>query len=255
MNSNLEYKNKITDEEIKLLPKIAFDGEIHLISDSDHQRQAAEYLRKHRIIGFDTESRASFKKGVKNSIALIQLSAGDKAFLIRVSKIKLVQEIIDILESPEHLKVGVALNEDIRELQRVSDFTPKGFIDLQYIMKIFGIEELGLKKITAIILEGQMSKAQRLSNWEANVLTESQQIYAATDAWVCEEIFTQLPITDEVLQRGMVTIKNRVEEEMLRREKAKLKQKKREERRKRYIELIEKGLIPNKIEDTDNGKS
>ncbi len=239
----MEYINKITEEEIKLLPKVAFEGEVTLIDNYEQQREAASYLMGYRVIGFDTESRASFKRGVKNSIALIQLSAGDRAFLIRVNRVKLASGIIELLESAEHIKVGVALNEDIRELQRVSDFTPRGFVDLQYIMKCFNIEELGLKKITAIILGGQISKAQRLSNWEATTLTASQQNYAATDAWVCEEIFNKLEINNEILQKGYVTIGNRIEEELQRRERARIKQKKREERRKRYIELKERGEI------------
>ncbi len=250
----MEYINKISEEEIKQLPKVAFDGEIVIINNYEHQRAAAEYLRAFKVIGFDTESRASFKRGCKNSISLIQLSAGNKAFLIRVNMVKLSSEIVALLESSEHLKIGVALNDDIRELQKVSDFTPAGFIDLQYIMKCYGIEELGLKKICAIVLGGQMSKAQRLSNWEATHLTEGQRIYAATDAWICEEIFHKLGVDGDILEKGRVTVKNRIEEELIRREKAKVKQRKREERRKRYIELVNSGAIPPKEDSKEYGK-
>ncbi len=245
----MEYKNKITDEEIKLLPKIGFDGDIHIVDDYHGQAVAANYLKSHDVIGFDTESRASFKKGVKNSIALIQLSAGGQAFLIRVNRVKLSPEIVELLESPKHYKIGVALNDDIRELQRVTDFTPQSFIDLQYIMKCYKIEELGLKKISAIILGGQISKAQRLSNWEATVLSDVQKVYAATDAWVCEEIFNQLPMTKTILESGKVTIKNRIEEEIIRKEKAKIKQMKREARRREYLAKLNNGEIKEKIDE------
>ena len=193
---------KISDEEVKQLPKIGFSGNIMIIDDFKEQNAAAEYLLKHKVIGFDTESRASFKKGVENKIALVQFSAGNRAFLIRLNKVKLSAGIIKLLESPDHIKVGVALKDDIKELQSVTNFEPKCFLDLQKIVNDFGVGELGLKKMSALILGIQISKAQRLSNWEATVLTRSQQVYAATDAWVCVEIFNELDMTPELIKKG-----------------------------------------------------
>lgn len=204
----MDLIKKISDEEVKLLPKVCFDGEIEIIEDFSEQNRVADYLLKHRVIGFDTESRASFKKGVNNSIALLQLSAAGKAFLIRVNKVKLSQGIIKLLQSPSHIKVGVALRDDIKELRSISNFEPKGFFDLQRVMGDFQIGELGLKKISAIVLGVQISKAQRLSNWEATTLTESQIQYAATDAWIGEEIFNHLEISEEILAKGLVMVGN-----------------------------------------------
>ena len=202
--SVLEELIKISDEEVKQFPKIGFSGSITIIDDFKEQNAAAEYLLKHKVVGFDTESRASFLKGVENKIALLQLSAGNKAFLIRLNKVKLSAGIIKLLESPDHIKVGVALRDDIKELQSVTHFNPSGFMDLQKVMTDFGIGDLGLKKICAIILGIQISKAQRLSNWEATVLTRGQMVYAATDAWVCDEIFNSLDMTPELIKKGEV---------------------------------------------------
>lgn len=206
----MEYLNTISDEEVKLLPKVCFDGEIEVIEDFREQNIAADYLLSHQVIGFDTESRATFKKGVANKIALLQLSAGGRAFLVRVNKVKLSQGIIKLLQSPDHLKVGVAIRDDLTELRTVSDFEPHGFVDLQRIMGDFNISELGLKKITAIVLGTQISKAQRLSNWEATNLTEGQIRYAATDAWISEEIFKHLDINEATLKKGLATPKIKI---------------------------------------------
>lgn len=201
---------KITDEEVKTLPRVAFEGPVEVIEDFKEQNAAADFLLQYNVIGFDTESRASFQKGVENKIALVQFSAGGRAFLIRINKVKLSQGILKLLQSPNHIKVGVALREDIRDLQGITDFEPRGFFDLQRIMNDIGIGELGLKKICAIVLGIQISKAQRLSNWEAVKLTDSQLVYAATDAWVCCEIFNNLILTDELLKKGEATVSTKL---------------------------------------------
>lgn len=208
----MEYLNKISDEEVKLLPKVSFEGEVEVIEDFREQNIAADYLLSHTtVIGFDTESRASFKKGVINKIALLQLSGAGRAYLIRVSRVKLSQGIIKLLESPKHIKVGVALKEDVKELRSITDFEPKGFLDLQRVVGDFNIGELGLKKMSAIVLGVQISKAQRLSNWEATTLTESQIRYAATDAWISEQIFLGLNMNEATLKKGLITYNNKLE--------------------------------------------
>jgi len=88
--------------------------------------------------------------------------------------------------------VGVALRDDIATLKRLNSFEPAGFVDLQLFVKSFGIEDNGLKKLAANILGFQISKRQQTSNWEAEQLSEAQIEYAATDAWVCHQIFMAL---------------------------------------------------------------
>lgn len=226
---------KIADEEVKTLPRVAFDGPVEVIEDFREQNAAADFLLQYNVIGFDTESRASFQKGVENKIALVQFYAGGRAFLIRINKVKLSQGMLKLLQSPDHIKVGVALREDIRDLQGVTDFEPRGFFDLQRVMSDVGIGELGLKKISAIVLGIQISKAQRLSNWEAVTLTDSQIIYAATDAWVCCEIFNSLDITDEILKKGEATVTTKLCEAR--------------NLRKRYQRIVDKNKIENSLDD------
>ena len=134
----------------------------------------------------------AFKKGVFNEVSLLQLSTSRQAFLVRLNKVGLPEKIIQVLSDPSIIKAGVAIRDDISGLQRLGNFTPDGFIDLQDYVKDFGIKDNGLKKLSANILGFQISKRQQTSNWESGQLTTAQIEYAATDAWVCHQIYTVL---------------------------------------------------------------
>lgn len=183
------FQNRIENEYIQSLPRLKFEGEIVVIDTYEKQEIVWEALRECKVVGFDTESRASFKKGEHNSISLLQLSGAGKVFLIRINRSPLSKSVIKVLQSNKILKIGVAIKDDIKQLKTKGTFIPNGFVDLQQIVGDYGIAELSLKKIAAIVMQGSLSKAQRLSNWSAVKLTEAQISYAATDAWVCEEIY------------------------------------------------------------------
>ena len=187
----MTYRENISNEEVNDLPLISFDGPITVL-DTEDQEEAAAYLSQQQVIGFDTESRAVFKKGVKDTISLVQLSGPDRSFLIRVNKTPLSKGVISVLQSRRIVKVGLAIRDDLLRMKEVNRFHPNKFIDLQSIVGDFGIREMSLKKITAIVMGHRISKAQRLSNWNAVSLTEAQQRYAATDAWICREIYNKL---------------------------------------------------------------
>ncbi len=186
------FVNKINNEDISTLPRIIFEGEIIVIDTYDEQKQVWEILKNCEIVGFDTESRVSFKKGVQNDISLLQLSGAGKVFLIRLNKTPVSKHVFKVLQSKKIKKIGVAIKDDITHLKGKGTFFPNSFVDLQKEVGKYGIEDISLKKITAIVMGGHLSKAQRLSNWCAVKLTESQLRYAATDAWVCEEIYKRL---------------------------------------------------------------
>jgi len=186
------YKESISKDELAELPLQQFEGEIYLIDNDEKYEAAVEYLGKQEILGFDTETKPSFKKGCINNVALLQLSTDDKAFLFRLNQIELNNGIKSILQNPDIKKIGVAIRDDIKTLQRLSPFKPAGFVELQEQVKNFGIQNFSLKKLAAIVLGFRISKTQRLSNWEAPELTEAQQNYAATDAWVSYLIYQSL---------------------------------------------------------------
>lgn len=144
------------------------------------------------IVGFDTETKPTFTKGKKNKVSLIQLSTENLACLFRINKIGFPEELVKLLSDSSVIKAGVAVHDDIRFLKSLKNFSPGGFIDLQHFVKDFGIQSSGLKKLAAIVLDFRISKRQQVTDWEADALTEAQQIYAATDAWVCHQIYSKL---------------------------------------------------------------
>lgn len=182
----------ISNEEVSALPAVQYTGEIVVVETPQSLAEACAHLSKQSIIGFDTETRPSFTSGVTNKVALLQLYGGGKCFLIRLNRVQMSKQLTDILHDPNIAKIGAAVKNDIAVLNALRRFTAQGFIDLQNIVEQYGINDKSLRKISGIVLGQKVSKAQRLSNWEAKTLTPQQQLYAATDAWVCVEIYKAL---------------------------------------------------------------
>lgn len=186
------YQAKIDKEIVKDLPIAQTDCQIELIDSPDEVDKAVKYLLRSKVVGFDTESKPSFTKGKSNKIALMQISTQKRCFLFRLQMIGKNQRLKEFLENENIKKIGVAIHGDLRNLRVWSKFEPKNFVDLQNIVGDYGIEELGLQKIYAIIFGKKISKSQQLSNWEAKILNRAQQVYAATDAWACRQIYLKL---------------------------------------------------------------
>ncbi len=187
-----EFVQHITREEIDQLPLKNFGGEVIVVDSSENIAKSLDYLKKQIILGFDTETKPSFKKGQKNIVAMLQLSSNNKAFIFRLNKIGFPIGLAKILSNPSITKVGADIRQDLSALQKITPFVPAGFIDIQKYSNEFGITDNGLKKLAAIILGYKISKAQRLTNWEAPELTHSQLLYAATDAWICYIMYKKL---------------------------------------------------------------
>lgn len=188
------YLESITPEEIEKLEFASFPGRIEVIDSVGSEfNRAVAYLRSQKIIGFDTETRPCFSPNQpRYGVALLQLSGPEKAFLFRINSLGMHRRLCSILASEKILKVGAAIHDDIRGLQKYRHFDPSGFVDLQKIVHEWGIRDKSVKKMSAIILGFRISKTQQLSNWEAETLSESQCKYAATDAWVCRQMYLKL---------------------------------------------------------------
>jgi len=190
-------KNKITTEALSDLPLQHYTGEIVVVEDGTDMYKVIEAINGEKVLGFDTETRPSFKKGKANMVSLIQLSTSKSTFLIRTNKTGMCNELLELLSNQEIKKVGVGIRDDIRGLQKIKDFNPGGFIELQSMALEKGLKDFSLKKLAGILLDIRVSKRQRLSNWEADELTHAQMIYAATDSWVALKIFKKLNELDE----------------------------------------------------------
>jgi len=186
-----KYSSPITEEEIRQLPRKEFDGEIYLIDTPEKLDKAMEMLQDKDLLGFDTETRPSFKKGQMHEVSLLQLSTADEAFLFRLNYIGLPSSLRQLLEDASVVKIGLALRDDLNGLQRLGKFKPQGFIDLQHIAQEHEVPHNGLKKLAALFLNYRISKSRskRLSNWEAEHLGPKQVRYAATDAWICLKLY------------------------------------------------------------------
>ena len=188
------FLESITPQEIQGLEYASFPGKIYVIDSVGAEfNRAIAYLRSQKVIGFDTETRPSFTATQpRYDVSLLQLSGKEKAFLFRINKIGMHRRLCNLLSDKRIVKVGAAIHDDIRGLQKHRDFTPGAFVDLQKIVCEWGIRDKSVKKMAAIILGVRISKTQQLSNWEAESLSESQCRYAATDAWVCREMYKKL---------------------------------------------------------------
>lgn len=188
----ITLKEKFDKKDITLLPKESFKGRIFVIISEKESDKAVKYLLNQKIIGIDTETRPSFRRGQHYKVALLQVSTHDTCFLFRLNRIGITSSLKKLLEDCKVIKVGLSLKDDLRLLSEREDFTPGLFIDIQNEIKDIGIQDLSLQKIYANIFGMKIAKNQQLTNWEADALTEAQQLYAATDAWACIRIHEEL---------------------------------------------------------------
>ena len=186
------FQPKISKEEVNLLPIEEFSGKIHVIDSSKKLKKAFEILNSQQIVGLDTETKPSFKRGVVHKVSLLQVSTEEECFLFRLNKTGFPEQLAELLSNEKITKVGLALRDDLNGLFRQQNFKPKGFVDIQNEVRNYGILELSLQKVYALIFGKKISKSQRLTNWENDVLTPQQQIYAATDAWATLRIYLHL---------------------------------------------------------------
>lgn len=186
------YQREINSEEVDGLELLQYEGPICMIESSEQFREEAGRISSEAVIGFDTETRPSFKKGVVFPTSLVQLAHSGMTWLIRVGRMGYPAGLLELLSDKNIIKIGSGLNDDLRRLQVDFKFRPAGFLDLQDYVTAFRIEEKGLRKLSAIVLGKRISKSQQVSNWDADELTEAQLRYAATDAWICLEIYNKL---------------------------------------------------------------
>ncbi len=187
------FPKTITKEEILAYPVLKFGGEIIVVDNPKYIDSALALIKKETLLGFDTESKPVFKKGMKNKIALIQLAGRDKAFLFRINKTGLTPSLKYFLERKDIVKVGAGLDDDFLRLKEMgTPINKSSYIDLGKVALEHSFEKTGLRNLAAMIMKKRIVKREQTSNWEAQRLTKSQQIYAATDAWVCREIYLKL---------------------------------------------------------------
>ena len=184
--------SKFDKHDISDLPQVVFGGRIFVIATKAEAEKAVPYLLSQDILGIDTETKPSFRRGHTHDVALLQVSTHDTCFLFRLNLTGMTSDIIRLLEDVKIPKIGLSLHDDIHSLHKRADFKPGNFIDLQQHVCELGIEDLSLQKLYANFFHQKISKSVRLSNWETDVLSDKQKLYAATDAWACIKIYEEL---------------------------------------------------------------
>ena len=187
-----DMASQISTESLAAMEIIKFPGKIVTVNTENEAFSAVESLRKESVVGIDTETRPSFKKGVIHSVALVQISTWDVCYLFRICRMKDVCAIRQILESTDILKIGLSLHDDFNIMSHDHNFQPKGFVDLQKIVPEYNLGNTSLQKIYAILFDERITKSQQLSNWDAEELSDAQLSYAAIDAWACIRIYKKL---------------------------------------------------------------
>jgi ribonuclease D len=206
----IELPDKIDKSYLADKPRVVFDGIIEEIDTEEKACAAIGILSKESIVGFDTETRPSFTKGVSHKIALLQLSTDRHGYLFRLNKIGIPDCIADFLSDPKVKKIGISIKDDFHSLSGRRKLNPAGFVELQELCGEMGIEEKGLQKLYCLLFNERISKNQQLSNWEIDSLTESQRQYAAIDAWACLRIYKYV---SELKKTGQYRIIKRYAEE------------------------------------------
>lgn len=182
----------IPKETVSAMPTVRYEGGIQVVDTIDKARVALRELSRARIVGFDTETRPSFRKGRLHKVALMQLATDDFCFLFRLNKLGMFDQLKDFLQNPDITKIGLSVHDDFNVLGRSGEIAPQGFVELQSFVKQYSIADTSLQKIYAIVFGQRISKSQRLSNWEAEELSPEQQSYAAIDAWACLRLYRYL---------------------------------------------------------------
>lgn len=174
------------------LPRVLFEGRVVVVLTEWEARKAVDYLLSQPLLGLDTETRPTFRKGPMHQVALLQVSSHDVCFLFRLCRLGLSPSVKRLLEDTTVPKVGLSLTDDMHQLRRLGDFETGRFIDLQNRVREVGVEDMSLQKLYANFFGQKISKRQQLTNWEADILTEPQKLYAATDAWACVMLYEEL---------------------------------------------------------------
>ena len=200
--------NKFDKAKIAALPRVLFNGRIVVVLTERDADKAVRYLLSQPILGVDTETRPSFKKGETHQVALLQVSSYDVCFLFRLNQLGMSPSVKRLLEDTRVPKIGLSLRDDLLSLHKLADFNAGYFIDLQDHMREIGVEDLSLQKLYANFFAQKISKREQLTNWEADILQDKQKLYAATDAWSCIMLYEELQRLEQTGDYELIKVDN-----------------------------------------------
>lgn len=203
--------SKYDKTKIQTLPRVVFEGRIVVVLTAAEAEKAVDYLLTQPILGVDTETRPSFRKGRVNQVALLQVATHEVCFLFRLNMIGMASAVIRLLEDTKVPKIGLSLHDDLMMLERRGSFKRGNFIDLQQKVKEIGVEDMSLQKLFANFFGQRITKREQLSNWEIDILKDKQKVYAATDAWTCILLYEELIRLEQTGDYELIKVENEVQ--------------------------------------------
>lgn len=209
------YATHIDKDAVNRMPLVRFEGEVIVVNTLEHVAEAMAYLNLHSVVGVDTESRPSFVRGVHYPTALVQIATVERCYLFQINRMGMPQALADFFADPDIMKIGLAFHDDLHGLQKLLPFNPQNCHDIQKIVNNYGIFELGLQKIYAIVFGCKISKSQQLTNWDTDTLTTEQARYASTDAWATLMIWMELSKSEPLSKRKVAQFKQIEKERMI----------------------------------------
>lgn len=184
-----EYRRTISREEMLALPVCRYEGEVHLVETTEALVRAGEEILREAAVGFDTETRPAFRKGERHLPALAQVATARAVYLFPLQRLDCSSLLARVLGEPGIVNAGIALADDLRQLKQLFAFEEASALDLGHVARRHGLRQTGLRNLAGIFLGARIPKGTKTTNWAARRLTAQQIAYAATDAWVCRELY------------------------------------------------------------------
>jgi ribonuclease D len=182
----------ISREAMAALPMSRYAGRVCVVATRSELTEALADIQQQTVVGFDTETRPAFKKGERYDPALVQIATTRAVYLFQLRRVDVIPGLAEVLSEPRIVKAGVAVGRDIQDLKQVFAFAEKSVVDLGVIARRCGLEQTGVRNLAGILLGWRVAKGSRTSNWAATTLTPAQISYAATDAWICRELYLRM---------------------------------------------------------------
>jgi ribonuclease D len=189
VTSPTTFPTTIAKADVNALPLARYEGPISLVADTRAAHAAVDYLRDEALVGFDTESRPSFRRGDNHPVALLQMAGAERVYLFQLHLLDNLDPVLALLADPAIRKAGVAIRDDIKKLQELGDFTPRNFVEISDLSRRLEVSNTGLRNLSAMFLGYRVSKGAQVTNWARPDLTQPQITYAATDAWISRLLY------------------------------------------------------------------
>jgi ribonuclease D len=184
-----ELQRAISRDEVVALPVRRYEGETVVVGTSAELERAREDFAQEALVGLDTETRPAFRKGESYPPSLVQVATAKAVYLFQIQQLDCSAVLKDLLNSESVVKAGVSLAYDLRQLKQVFAFEEKAVVDVGWVAKRQQLEQTGVRNLAALFLGMRIPKGAKTTNWSARQLSPQQVAYAATDAWVCRELY------------------------------------------------------------------